>query len=69
MSGVSLGRRRFLALAATATVAGVAGIPLFHYRFKTPADALPGPRTRPRLGTWEDLYRQRWTWDKIAKGT
>ena len=69
MSGVSLGRRRFLALAATATVAGAVGIPLFHYRFKTPAAALPGPRTRPRLGNWEDLYRQRWTWDKIAKGT
>ena len=69
MSGVSLGRRRFLKVAAAATAAGVAGIPLFHYRFKTPADALPGPRTRPRLGNWEDLYRQRWTWDKIAKGT
>jgi anaerobic selenocysteine-containing dehydrogenase len=23
----------------------------------------------PEYGDWRDLYRQRWTWDKVAKGT
>jgi DMSO reductase family type II enzyme molybdopterin subunit len=23
----------------------------------------------PRLGSWEDLYRQRWDWDRVAKGS
>jgi len=36
-----------------------------------PAASVP-PQTvveLPEFGDWRDLYRQRWTWDKIAKGT
>ena len=38
----------------------------------SPAAEQPPPRTvaqLPEYGDWQDLYRQRWTWDKIAKGT
>ena len=24
---------------------------------------------KPKLASWEDLYRERWTWDRIAKGS
>jgi DMSO reductase family type II enzyme molybdopterin subunit len=23
----------------------------------------------PKLGSWQDLYRERWTWDRVAKGS
>ncbi|QDX79936.1 hypothetical protein B9N43_00915 [Denitratisoma sp. DHT3] len=62
-------RRRFLLLAAAAGAAAAAGIPFYHYRLKAGASAKLGPRATPKLNSWEDLYRQRWTWDKIAKGS
>ena len=67
-------RRQFLKIsgvAAAAAAAGAAGLPLFHFRRSaraalTEAGASP---TTEKLGSWEDLYRQRWTWDSIAKGS
>jgi len=67
-------RRQFLKLsgvAAAAAAAGAAGLPLFHFRRSARA-ALPGAstsRTTAKLGSWEDLCRQRWTWDSVAKGS
>ncbi|MBP6381406.1 MAG: molybdopterin-dependent oxidoreductase [Pseudomonadales bacterium] len=63
-----LNRRRFLQFSAAATAA-LAGhsLPLFHLRAS--ADTQQAPRAGPKLGSWEDLYRERWTWDRIAKGS
>lgn len=67
-------RRQFLKIsgvAAAAAAAGAAGLPLFHFRRS--ARAAPtetgASRTTEKLGSWEDLYRQRWAWDSIAKGS
>ncbi len=68
--GIRLNRRRLLQLLGGMAAATAAGIPLYHYAFKRGAvAATPGPRTTPGLGSWEDLYRQRWTWDRIVKGS
>ena len=64
-------RRTFLKWTSAAVAAGAAaagGIHLFHFRYDgTNPD--PMPRTTPTLGSWEDLYRQRWTWDDVKKGS
>jgi hypothetical protein len=65
-------RRRFLkwtgaALAAGAATAG--GVLLFHFRPHDVTNPAPRPRSTPKLGSWEDLYRQRWTWDDVKKGS
>ncbi|MCP3984242.1 MAG: molybdopterin-dependent oxidoreductase [bacterium] len=67
----STSRRTFLKLAGLAAGAGTVGLPLFHFRLSSAAaDVATGPvGTRPKLGNWEDLYRQRWTWDSISKGS
>ena len=31
--------------------------------------AAPIPITVPAYRSWEDLYRQKWTWDRVARGT
>ena len=28
-----------------------------------------GEASLRRLGSWEDLYRRRWAWDRVAKGS
>jgi anaerobic selenocysteine-containing dehydrogenase len=67
-------RRQFLKISGVATAAaaaGVAGLPLLHFRRSARA-ALSGTnpsRTAAKLESWEDLCRQRWTWDSIAKGS
>ncbi len=66
----STGRRKFLILAGTAVAAGaVVGLPLFHFKFKHGVKSVLGPRSTPKLNNWQDLYRQRWTWDKVVKGS
>ena len=66
MPGVS--RRRFLQYgAAAAALAAGETLPLFHLRALADPGA-PG-RSAPKLGSWEDLYRQRWTWDRVVKGS
>ncbi len=72
---VSASRRKFLIMAgaagaAAATgLAGCDGLPLLHFKTKTGATGGLGPRSTPKLNNWQDLYRQRWTWDKITKGS
>lgn len=49
----------------------MAALPLFHFRFDAQA-AGPGAgteETATKLECWEDLYRERWTWDRVAKGS
>ena len=67
----SLRRRDFLKLAALAAASAGSGLSLFHFRKEAAAALTPGGAAwRPeRLGSWEDLYRQRWTWDRVAKGS
>jgi hypothetical protein len=68
----SLGRRDFLKLSGMAAAGLASGIPLFHFRREASAAGArggeAGPRP-PRLGSWQDLYRQRWAWDRVAKGS
>lgn len=64
--GKPFDRRAFLKAGASASVTAAAlELPALHFRT---ALALPRPRSTT-LGSWEDLYRQRWTWDHIAKGS
>lgn len=62
-----LNRRNFLRMSG----ASMAALPLFHFRFDAQA-AGPGAgteETATKLECWEDLYRERWTWDRVAKGS
>lgn len=72
---MALSRRQFIALSAVGA-AGVAavGLPLYHFRYGNRHPPLTGAnhaatRETPALGNWQDLYRQRWTWDHVARGT
>ena len=64
---LTLNRRRFLRIGG----ATMAALPLLHFE-RVPAHAATdasasAPPTR--LAHWDDLYRQRWTWDRVAKGS
>jgi DMSO reductase family type II enzyme molybdopterin subunit len=63
-----MSRRRFLEGAS-----GVLALSLLQLRCTEPGEDLePAPETRPAAapyGGWGDLYRNKWTWDRIAKGT
>ena len=68
--GAHLSRRRLLQLLGGTAAGAAAGIPLYHFAFRRgPAAVMPGPRATPKLGNWQDLYRQRWTWDGLVKGS
>lgn len=63
----SMTRRRFLEISAMLTLAttlGCDGGRKLHLQQST-----RGPRTTPKLENWQDLYRQRWTWDAVAHGS
>ncbi len=65
--GITISRRQFLkATGATAVV-----LSLGNLQFARAASeaATTTPASLPPYRTWEDLYRQKWTWDKIVKGT
>lgn len=65
-------RRNFLKLSAVGAVAVAAvSLPLWHFR-KAPSSAVGDgtpPRVAKKLGNWQDLYRERWSWDHVAKGS
>jgi DMSO reductase family type II enzyme molybdopterin subunit len=63
----TLSRRRFVQAASTIALAAGSGLPLFHFR--QAQAAIDGSRNPAKLGNWEDLYRQRWSWDYVAKGS
>ena len=60
----TLTRRRFL----QAGGAAVLGLSLRRLLPAT-ATAAPAPPSPTGYGDWRDVYRQRWRWDRIAKGT
>jgi len=63
-------RRGFLKLSGVAAAAA-GGLPLFHFT-KEAGAAASDPSAAPlpaQLASWEDLYRERWTWDGIYKGS
>lgn len=63
---LGLSRRRFLQLSGLAAVT----LPLFHLRWAAgEPGAAAGAVRAPKLGSWEDLYRERWSWDHVAKGS
>jgi DMSO reductase family type II enzyme molybdopterin subunit len=63
-------RRQFLKLSGAAAIAAT-GLPLFHYRRRADAAELAAGASQriAKLGSWEDLYRERWTWDSVFKGS
>ncbi len=63
-------RRVFLKLTGAAGL-GASGLPLLHFRpDEAAASAVAaGTHETRKLGSWEDLYRQRWTWDTVFKGS
>ena len=80
--GLSVGRRKFLIKAGLASLVSTASMaagsfslfgcnraPLQHFQGTTVGRFDLGPRTTPKLNNWQDLYRQRWTWDKVVKGS
>jgi DMSO reductase family type II enzyme molybdopterin subunit len=67
-TGVSprLDRRRFLQIGGTA----LATLPLLHFQQRVASGSATGAPPAPaKLERWEDLYRERWTWDRVAKGS
>ncbi len=71
MTQLNSTRRQFLKMSGVAAIAA-AGLPLLHFKqeaMATTSFAGGSARETAKLGTWEDLYRQRWTWDRIAKGS
>lgn len=61
-----LDRRQFIkASGYTAAAAATLEVPTLHF---ARASSQGSQRTAP-LTHWEDLYRQRWQWDRIAKGS
>lgn len=63
-------RRGFLKLSGAAAVAGSA-LPLFHFTLDARAAAAKpsSAPARAKLASWQDLYRERWTWDGVFKGS
>jgi DMSO reductase family type II enzyme molybdopterin subunit len=63
MSPTGFDRRTFLNLSGvTALVAGLPGCHL-----KPAMSGRPSPTAK--LGSWQDLYRERWTWDSVTRGS
>ncbi|MFQ5698906.1 MAG: molybdopterin-dependent oxidoreductase [Myxococcota bacterium] len=63
-----LDRRTFL----LAGVAGATGLTLGLRSLgctQAPTPALVGLPAAPVYGDWRDVYRERWSWDKVVKGT
>ena len=69
INGSGLSRRGFLRGAGAA----VLGLSLGRLSLE-PAKAVAAPAAEPAAGgpdyrSWEDIYRKRWTWDSVAKGS
>src|SRR5574340_1208639 len=60
---IALSRRGFLKLSA-----GI-GITLGLQRLSWAEGQGGTPAALPEYRGWEDVYRQRWQWDKVARGT
>ncbi len=56
-------RREFLK--ASGAVAAV--LALNALEFARPRQAAGGPAPQPNYGDWKDVYRAKWTWDKVAR--
>ncbi|MFQ5417217.1 MAG: twin-arginine translocation signal domain-containing protein, partial [Myxococcota bacterium] len=70
-----LSRRKFIV--GTGVGAAAVGLGLCHLRRRERGPALPaGPPPEPmtavdvvRYGDFTDVWRERWTWDRVVKGT
>ncbi len=62
----TLTRRRFMQASGATALFAAGSVPLLHF---SKAMAQPQKRATEKLKNWEDLYRQRWTWDSVAKGS
>jgi len=70
--GPRISRRDFLAAAAVAGAAGAAAVlGLRHLQRQAPAPAAEPttPIAAPTYGGWQDVYRERWTWDRVVRST
>lgn len=66
-SASTFDRRTFLKSSAGLTAAAAVGLELSPIHFRKAFAETVAPK--PVLTSWEDLYRERWTWDHIAKGS
>jgi DMSO reductase family type II enzyme molybdopterin subunit len=67
--GRGIARRTFLlgsAAGAASLALGISCLRSEEPAKDAPASAAPPP---PRYGDWRDLYRERWRWDRVARGT
>src|ERR1019366_7399779 len=73
MTTRGLTRRGFLrATGAAALTLGLVNLDFALAADETPATVPQTPSGLPPLPayrTWEDVYRQKWTWDRVARGT
>ena len=65
--GGGLDRRDFLRVSA----AGVASVALGLWNLRPASAAAKGAATITPVayGDWRDVYRERWTWERVARGT
>ena len=72
---MQISRRKFLIGAGAGATTLALGLYYLQPHDEGPIAAIgvtpqpPRPVTPVDYRTWEDIYRQRWTWDRIAKGT
>ena len=70
--GPRISRRGFLVAAATLGATGAAAVlGLRHLRPQPgePSQAATTPVAAPVYGGWQDVYRERWTWDRVVRST
>jgi DMSO reductase family type II enzyme molybdopterin subunit len=60
-----LSRRSFLKI----TGASAATLPLLHFRLDARADSESARSEPEKLARWKDLYHERWSWDRVVKGS
>ncbi len=68
-SKAETGIRRRTFLLGGAAGATALGLGLWHLRPEGPQQAAPARYRAPEYGDWSDVYRQRWEWDDIVRGT
>ncbi len=65
MDALQIDRRTFLRAAAT----GGATLALGLWRLRPAAAAAAATATPPVYGDWRDVYRKRWSWDRVGRST
>lgn len=62
-------RRRFLKISSLAAGTALASPGFFHYQTNLAHAAKVSGGSNAPLASWQDLYRQRWEWDEVIRGS